>query len=122
MQVIGNEMNVMFDCDDTLVLWDNNYSIPSKGKIELEDPYTSALLYLKPHAKHIELMKSYKARGYSVFVWSAGGKLWAEEVVKRLQIKDIVDHCMSKPTKFVDDLPAEEVLGTRVYLKDTSND
>lgn len=115
--LIGNEMIVMFDVDDTLVMWANhNHWLPKPGKYEFVDPYDQTTVYLYPHKAHIALLKKYKAQGYTVFVWSAGGGLWAQEVVNVLQLNDHVDFIMSKPLKYVDDLQAKEVLGSRVYI------
>jgi hypothetical protein len=50
-------------------------------------------------------------------VWSAGGVQWAKTVVNTLGLADYVDLIITKPSKFVDDLPADQVLGQRIYLK-----
>jgi len=114
-QIIGNDFIVFVDCDDTLCMWVNPDS-PSAGAVEFIEPYTKSTLYLHPHFQHIELIKKYKQQGYTVIVWSAGGSLWAKEVVDKLGISDDVDFVMSKSIKFVDDLPANEVLVGRVYI------
>lgn len=104
---------VCFDCDDTLVMWGKK-----TNDVYIKDPYTDSDILLKKHNKHIKLLQDYKARGYYVVVWSAGGYLWAKAVVEGLGLRDSVDHIMAKPVKYVDDLDATEILGTRVYLKD----
>lgn len=116
-QLIGNDMLVVIDCDDTLVIWnDNEYWVNSSDKVELVDPYDKSVIYLYPHLQHINLIKKYKVQGYTVVVWSAAGCLWAKEVVDKLQINDCVDFIMSKPIKYVDDLNASGILGSRVYI------
>jgi FMN phosphatase YigB (HAD superfamily) len=117
MQVITNDMMVMFDCDDTLVMWNNvNYWVPGPDKYEFIDSTDGGSAFLQIHKAHVNLLKKYKAQGYTVVVWSAAGYRWAESVVKTLQLEDYVDMVMSKPIKYVDDLSAKEILGSRVYI------
>lgn len=116
MQIIENEQIVYYDCDDTLVIWFSQCN-PSE-KIDIVNPYFGYNMALKPHLRHVELLKEHKARGNTVIVWSAAGYKWAEAVVKALKLESYVDICQSKPTKFVDDLPANEILGQRIYLED----
>jgi len=116
MKVFENEYVVAFDVDDTLVMWDEP-SQPGVGKVSFVDPYDGSFHYLTPHKKHVDLLKKYKARGMMVMVWSAGGAKWAEAVLMTLKLTEFVDVVMTKPSKFVDDLQAHEVLGQRVYLK-----
>lgn len=116
MKVIENELIVMFDCDDTLCLWSSKNKIPHEGAIRFVDPNDGAVHYLTPHDIHIDLLKKYKGRGYFIVVWSASGYAWAKTVVETLKIQDYVDLVMSKSIKYVDDLHADEILGTRVYL------
>lgn len=118
MKVIESEMVVMYDVDDTLVKWSDKHTQPHDNAIEFIDPYDGASLFLKKHQKHINLLKQHKARGYTVIVWSGGGYRWAETVINTLGLSIHVDVVMSKCMKFVDDLPAEEVLGSRIYLED----
>lgn len=116
MQIIESEMIVFYDVDDTLVMWDDNSNQPTRGRIKFIDPYNNDTVWLKVHYQHYNLMLKHKAQGYTIFVWSAGGYLWAKEVVNKLNLQGIVDFVMSKPMKFVDDLPAKEIMGTRVYI------
>lgn len=115
MKVIKNEMIAAFDVDDTLVLWDHPDK-EVKGK-HFKDPHDGMLHLLVPHRKHIKLLKDFKSRGYTVIVWSGGGHEWAKTVIDTLGLEDHVDFCMTKVTKFIDDLQAQEVLGSRIYLK-----
>lgn len=118
MQVIENDNLVMFDVDDTLIKWSDLYGQPHGKAIPIVDPNDNSTNYLTPHLKHISLVRKYKGRGMFVVVWSAAGFKWAEAVVKALNLEDCVSLICSKPTKFVDDLPAQEILGTRVFLSD----
>lgn len=113
-------MNANFDVDDTLVMWEAEHTKPGRNKIRIVDPYDNSVVYLKPHKKHIKILKDLKIRGYTITVWSAGGYQWAEAVVKTLGIEDSVDIVMTKPTKLFDDLPLSE-LGSRVYIAFTED-
>lgn len=117
MQIIKNDMVVVIDCDDTLVMWnDVKYWKPGPEQVEILDPTDNTIIYLKLHKEHIKLARKYKNQGYTVIVWSAGGWRWAEAVARQLEMTDFVDICMSKPLKYVDDLPGDKVLGSRVYI------
>ena len=116
MKLIESEDVVMYDCDDTLVLWFTECD-PSE-KIQITCPYGRSETWLKPHKRHIELLKKHKERGMTVIVWSAAGYKWANAVVKALNLEEYVDFCMTKPNKYVDDLQANEILGVRIFLED----
>lgn len=109
---IENEMIIYIDCDDTLVM----HNVKGE-KITFSDPYSLEKISLTPHKRHIKLLKDFKARGYSIVVWSAAGAIWAKEVVTKLELLDYVDLMISKPLKFIDDLPATEILGARIYIQ-----
>jgi hypothetical protein len=116
MIINTNETITCYDVDETLVLWFNDCDISKK--INIVCPYSGAATWLKPHHRHIDLLKKHHGRKNYIIVWSAGGVLWAEAVVKALGLEEYVDLVMTKPTKFVDDLPANEILGTHIYLTD----
>lgn len=116
MQVIQSEDVVMYDCDDTLVMWFTECDPTLKVKIIC--PYGGSETWLKPHARHIDLLKKHHGRGKTVIVWSAGGYKWAQAVVEALGLQDYVHFVMTKPMSYVDDLEAKEILGSRIYLKD----
>lgn len=115
MIVFKTDQLVPYDCDDTLVLW----GLEDKSKnIAIEDPYLKGLInFVTPHEKHIELLKKHKARGMTIIVWSAAGVEWAHAVVKALGLEEYVDAVFSKPCRYVDDLPVQEWMGNRVYIK-----
>lgn len=115
MKVIDNEMVAAFDIDDTLLMWFHP-DAQTRGQ-HFKDPHDDTEHLLVPHEKHIKLLKDFKARGYTIIVWSGGGYAWAETVVKTLGLEDHVDIVMTKIMKYVDDLEAHEILGSRIYLK-----
>lgn len=118
MFYLDNEMTAFFDVDDTLVMHDDNFP----RDLYINDPYMSGhVMLVRRHERHIKLLKDFKSRGYSIVVWSAGGAKWARTVVDALELQNFVDICMSKPLKYVDDLPANEVLGARIYLNEKGN-
>ena len=90
MQIIENDKLVFIDVDDTLVKWPENWGIsvshtqPFEGSLAFLDPYDNSTNHLIPFDKHINLLKKYKGRGYTVFVWSAGGVRWAQSVINTL--------------------------------------
>ena len=116
MLVINGENHSAFDVDETLVMWHSNCD-PSK-KISITCPYGKNERLFKPHQNNIDLLKKFKARGNTIIVWSSGGFLWAEAVVKALHLEEYVDFVMTKPVKLVDDLPSNEIFPVRIYLKD----
>lgn len=118
MKVIDNDLIVFCDVDDTLLMQlQDKFWEPIENSIRIEHPLNKDIYYLVPHRAHINLLKSYKAQGYTVFVWSAQGKEWAKLAVQVLELEDTVDWVMSKPLKYVDDLKGPEgILGSRVYI------
>lgn len=109
-----NDMVVMFDVDDTLVVWDFPKELDEQA-ITFDN--FGVNVRLLPHYKHIDQMKRHAARGHMIYVWSAGGHEWAGEVIKTLGLEKYVNHIMSKPQWYYDDLRAEEFLPeiNRVY-------
>jgi FMN phosphatase YigB (HAD superfamily) len=118
MIYIDGELNVFFDCDDTLVMHDDE--LPKD--LYIADPYMFGhTMLVRKHERHIKLLKDFKGRGYTVVVWSAGGAKWAKAVVDALEIEPYVTLCMSKPLKYIDDLQAHEIMGARIYLNEKGN-
>lgn len=119
---IDSENVVCYDVDDTLVLWDDLFRQPHQDirgehAVPFHDPNDNSTNYLIPHERHVSLLRKHHGRGLFVIVWSAAGVEWANSVIKTLGIEDCVDLVMTKPSKYVDDLPASEILGSRIYLK-----
>lgn len=117
MKIIGTDFIVFFDVDETLVKWPKKYNKPGKNKVKINHPYDSTIIYLKPHKRHINLLQAYKKQGYTIIIWSAQGRLYAAEVAKVLKLNKVIDFAMSKPSKYVDDLKAKNIMGIRVYIK-----
>ncbi len=92
MIVIENDKSLFVDVDDTLCIW--------------SDDHTSWI----GNQKVITLIKKFNLRNQPVVVWSAGGYMWALEVVKVLGLESHVTLVCSKPAWWVDDLKAEEIL------------
>lgn len=116
MLTIHNEQVYCFDVDDTLVMWDDQYADRALGRVRIVDPYDGATVYLKPHARHIKLLKQMHGRGRQIIVWSQGGAAWARAVIEALGLSEYVHICMTKPAGYVDDLPAQAWLPNRIYL------
>lgn len=124
MQVIKSRKIICFDCDDTLVLWNDKgrtWGKNNKDCLQFRDPYIdwdyfSSYLYLKPNTEVVDLVKKYKAAGWTVIVWSAGGGAWAEEVVNVLKLNEFVDIAMSKPEAYVDDNDSTCWMGTYIAI------
>jgi hypothetical protein len=53
--------------------------------------------------------------GWQIVAWSQGGSSHAERVIKLLQLDNLVDLIVSKPTVYVDDLPFEQQYIKRIY-------
>lgn len=119
MKVIKAEDVVTFDVDNTIALWDHNHNIPHEGAIEIKNPYSGEIVYLRPHKVHIRIMKEYKGRGFTNIVWSAGGTKWSEAVVKAFGLEEYVDYVMTKPNRHFDDKEDKEsIIGVRLYFED----
>lgn len=144
MKVLPCKLPTYFDVDDTLIMW-NLPAADDPDVIEIECPTSRterALLEMddagdlnpetptetvsvgswkqrvKPHKKHIAQLKQHFLRGHTIIVWSAGGWEWAEAAVRALGLQDFVHLVIEKPVWYYDDLPANEILGKRYYLKD----
>ncbi len=116
MQVTSNEHVVCFDVDDTLILWDDAFAAPGPERVRILDPYDGHAVYLKPHARHVKLLRQMRGRGRYLVVWSAAGAKWAEAVINALELQSCVDLVITKPLAYVDDLPVAEWMGKRIYL------
>ena len=118
MKIIEGDKVTYIDCDDTLVSW-STYLInlyPEQCKVFKTwkgDPGTSLL----PIEETIDYLKKSKIHGGTVIVWSAGGWEWAKNVVEVLELTEYVDAVMSKPIRYVDDLPSGKFMGTWVNLE-----
>ena len=114
---IPHDKIVAFDCDDTLVMWEDKFSEPGPERIEIIDPNDNGRLFLRPHKLHIRKLKMYYKTGWFVIIWSAGGADWARTVRDSLGLKEYAHLTMSKPSVVFDDLPVGEGIGRRLYFQ-----
>jgi hypothetical protein len=113
MKIIEGDNCYYYDCDDTLVMWDNIYKTEANTVLFNCHGFKENLV---PHQEHISHLK--KAKTFdkaTIIVWSAGGWEWAKEVVEKLGIEEYVDAVMTKPNFYIDDLACKEFMGTRIY-------
>jgi len=115
--LVENEQIYCFDVDDTLVLWSDKFASPEPGTIPIVDPYDGLTVYLKPHVRHIKLLKQMAGRDRFVVVWSAAGAQWAQAVVNALELKPYVNLVMTKPVGYCDDIPVSEWMNNHIYIK-----
>lgn len=116
MKVIKYENTVYCDVDFTLLSWIDP-TVNGPGKVAV--PFADKTVFLTPHHYHIDLLKMYKKRGYFITVWSANGWEHSETACKVLELTDIVDVAMGKPSKYLDDNPnPANILGPRVFEED----
>lgn len=99
-----SENPAYFDVDETLIV-KRPYG---DAEYYLTLDYYGTPRYAKPIEQHVAFLKSCKARGYEVTVWSANGWAWAFEVVKKLKLDEYVDYVCTKPQFYVDDKSADK--------------
>lgn len=105
---------IYFDVDDTLVMWGLDQDPQYQDKLVLiSDSNSKAAYPLVPHEGNIAMLRDYWNVGWTVIVWSAGGKDWADAVTDALGLREYVHHTLSKPLVYVDDLDCTEFM----YLK-----
>lgn len=115
MKTIVSEQIIMWDVDQTLVVWG---PIKKGDKIvHITCPYSGKQETLRIHLGHVKILKDRHARGATNIVWSAGGYQWATAVVKALSLQPYVHLTLSKPIMYVDDKPASAILGEHLYLQ-----
>jgi hydroxymethylpyrimidine pyrophosphatase-like HAD family hydrolase len=114
-QYLAREQICMIDVDGTLI--GNTINTYDAYTIRIKNPYSGENCYAIPKHRNANLVREWKARGRTIIVWSAGGHAWAKAVVEALKLTDSVDLIMEKPICYLDDLTANEFMGTRVFLK-----
>lgn len=102
---------VTVDVDDTLVMW-NISEYPEFPVIEL-DCYGPVVLAV--NQKNVNLVIKLSKLGYKIVIWSQTGYDWAETVSKAVGLHPYASLYMSKPRYYVDDLPSNEWMGTRLW-------
>lgn len=117
MKVLKHEMIVYVDVDSTLVMYPDN---PKEFDPQLLpfDFHGITKYNLRPHEKHIDILKSLSVRGHHIVVHSKNGWAWAEHVVRMLLLTAYVDEVRSKPITYIDDAPADEWM-LRTYVNET---
>lgn len=113
---VSHELVFFSDVDDTLIFEYAHGEYDLREWITLD--YYGTPVDRVISKKHVNFLKSLRARGYYIIVMTGNGKQWADEVVDKLGLKDIVSQTMMKPLKYLDDLPCQEWMGTRIYLED----
>jgi predicted phosphatase len=112
MNVIQPDRVVVVDVDDTLVCWDIS-QFDEVQQVTIE--HVNGPVQLVPHQKNINTLIKFWKLGYTMIVWSASGRAWAQAVVTQLGLEQYVHTVMSKPMYYFDDKPAESWIGPRVY-------
>lgn len=120
-----------FDVDHTLIIWemDPNKYDPSEGSGESgvhnllnKQPESLFMNFngrdfsIRPIWTHVSQLVQQKLKGVNVVVWSAGGVDWAEAVVKRLGLENLVDVVITKPHFFYDDSNPEGFMGKHFFF------
>lgn len=93
--VIENDRVIMFDCDDTLILW-------KKHDLDLPTVIINGREF-QVHKPHLQKILDYHVMGFQIFVWSNSGYKWAKTVTEALNIQDKVV-AMCKPHRVFDDV------------------
>lgn len=101
-----DKRTVMFDVDDTLIMWECKHT--DDDAMFIPGPHGEHGIHVRPHLKHIHVLKNLKGIGWYVVVWSQGGADHAANVIKHLELEKYVDLVISKPEVYFDDLPFEQ--------------
>lgn len=109
MKINTNETVVEVDCDGTLILHDY-WDYPTLPRVIIN--YYGVQKTVAIHTEHVDLLKSYKKRGFYIQVQSHNGFKHAKEVVTKLGLEDFVDEVRTKTSKNVDDIEKD----TRQYV------
>jgi len=108
------------DCDDTLCQWDRS-KYPDLPKTVIRGGRNDDCEVVL-NQKNINVVKKFRKLGYYIVVWSHSGHVWAENVVKACGLTEYVDQVMDKPMFYLDDRPAGEFMGERIWRSpDESN-
>lgn len=113
MNVIENENVIFFDVDDTLIREPTEEEFKNFNFISFTN--FNINVGKTPINKNRDLLRQFKARNYTVIVWSHGGYAWAKEVITKLGASEYVDYIMTKPRVYVDDISVNE-WATRLHL------
>lgn len=119
---LNKARTVFCDVDDTIILWDiSKYESITEEHIDLGDK--DLYFPVIPHRKNIALLTKLKLQGCGIVVWSAAGVDWAEKVVTKLNLTDIVDVVVSKPEIAIDDLlQADRIIKSIIWIDPVSGE
>lgn len=120
MIMLGDTV-IAFDVDETLCIWEKKDADPRNPAIPLK--YYGKLVFVTFHKKHIEFLNAQIKRNRTVLVWSGNGVAWTKTVIDTLIEKGLITDAdnlvlLSKPEKYIDDVPCSEWMGPRLFLKD----
>lgn len=109
-----NELRVVVDVDGTLIKPISSGVLSNKA---IDVDYYGTTKRVVPMKNNIDLLKSYKKRGYEVTVHSANGVEWVKNVIAALSLTEYVDKGETKPLKYVDDNDANNWM-QRVFVEE----
>lgn|SRR3990167_322942 len=128
MLKLMNEIAVFYDVDETLILHHTKglasnelYVANSDEKLLiLSDPYVPEVKHcVTAHKANVLMLKRHFAQGKATIVWSHGGVLWAETIVKVLGIEEFVTAIIPKLTTYCDDKEITKWGITNIYQQPT---
>ncbi len=106
---------VAFDVDDTLI----------KDDIDPDDVLSAKLrdksFLFSPHRRHVNLLRTYHRKGFTIIVWSQGGYDYANSILNALGVSSLVSLVMTKPSRYIDDLPASAWM-QRMWIDDVTGE
>ncbi len=114
MREVTSDTTFCIDVDETLIMWVDDIKPTPKEAVEFN--FYGQKIYAIPHEDHIRLMKASVARGRNTIVWSGNGKDWVKEVLTKLDLANLDVLVMTKPVGYLDDSPAQNWMGQKVYL------
>lgn len=93
-QIVGTGRTLYVDVDETLIRPAPNID----GAVNVGGFPFEVL------DRNVDTLRRFAANAdTTIIVWSAGGAIWADQVVEALGLTDCVDVCLSKPTWYLDD-------------------
>ena len=115
MLILECNQPTFFDIDDTLIQWGFSDK-PFEGSVEVR--CQGIVNHVLPHKAHIHALKSHRARGHTIIVWSKGGSKWGEAAVKALGLEEFVDLVIEKPQWVYDDAEYDSFMPKILFLED----
>lgn len=112
MQYLNTEQLICVDVDDSIILWNTDRIKDNFFK----NPFTGQKHSVAIHKPHVRVIKQRLARGATVILWSASGPAWAKAAAFMCDIKGDNLIIAPKPIFHLDDKPAENWMGPRMYM------